>query len=423
MTDGYLSINGRRRLSGETRVQGCKNAALPCLTACLLCERGEACLSNCPYLTDVENTAEILERLGAVCRFDEGGHAVSVKAENVFGSAIDNEMMNRMRSSVLFMGALLSRTGEADLGYPGGCEIGARPIDMHIRAFRELGVDIDEEGGMIRCRLRSGLRPCQVSLLCPSVGATENIMLLTAKSEGRTVIRNAAREPEIVDLQNFLNAMGADIRGAGSDVIVINGAKELRGADYGIMPDRIAALTYMAAAAACGGKIFLRGANPEHLAVCVSVLRDMGVSVKRVSGGMIVSMSGRPNAVNTIKTLYYPGFPTDAQPAFMAAATVAKGTTVFVESIFENRFRHAPELKKLGADIDVNMCQATVRGKESLSGADVRACDLRGGAAMVIGGLVADGTTRVYGVSHIERGYENISRDFSNLGADIRMIY
>ncbi len=423
MTEGYLSINGRRKLSGETRVQGCKNAALPCLAACLLCEKGEACIENCPRLTDVENTAQILETLGAVCCFDESGHAVTVKAENVFGTAIDNEMMNRMRSSVLFMGALLSRTGEADLGYPGGCEIGSRPIDMHIRAFRSLGVDIEEEGGIIRCRLRSKIKPCQISLLCPSVGATENIMLLTARSEGETVIRNAAREPEIVDLQNFLNAMGADIRGAGSDIIVINGAPSLRGAEFRIMPDRIAALTYMAAAAACGGKIFLRGVNSEHLAICMSVLRDMGASLRRADGGLTVSMSGRPRAVNMIKTLYYPGFPTDAQPAFMAAATVADGTTVFVESIFENRFRHAPELKKLGADIDVNMCQATVRGKESLSGAEVRASDLRGGAAMVIGGLIADGTTRVYGVPHIERGYENISRDFSDLGADIRMIY
>lgn len=423
MTDGCISINGRRRLTGETTVQGCKNAALPCLTACLMCDRGCSCLGGCPALSDVENTIEILERLGAECVFDRAGELVTVRAENVFGSSVDSGMMNKMRSSILFMGALLSRTGEADIGYPGGCEIGARPIDMHLKAFRRLGVQIEEEGGIIHCRIRSRLKPGPISLLCPSVGATENIMMLMAKSEGETIIRNAAREPEIVDLQNLLNAMGAKISGAGSDVIVINGTDSLRGAEYKIMPDRIAALTYMAAAAACGGKILLRNVNLDHISICCSVLRDMGAVIEKDGDGAILTMSGRPNAVNTIKTLYYPGFPTDAQPAFMAAATVAKGTTIFIESIFENRFRHASELVKLGADIDVNICQAVVRGKESLSGAEVRSSDLRGGAAMVVGGLIADGNTRVRGVSHIERGYRNITEDFESLGADIRMIY
>ena len=419
MTESYLSINGRRKLSGETRVQGCKNSALPCLTACLMCDKGCSRIENCPFLSDVRNTVEIMEQLGAVCDADERNKAITVRAENVFGSDIDNDMMNRMRSSILFMGALLSRTGEANIGYPGGCEIGARPIDMHLRAFRRLGVSIEEEGGTIRCRVRGKLKPGQISLLCPSVGATENIMLLMAKSDGETVIRNAAREPEIVDLQNLLNAMGADIKGAGSDVIVINGVHSLHGAEFEIMPDRIAALTYMAAVAGCGGKILLNGVNIEHLSICTSILRDMGAMIEKNENGVSVSVSGRPNPVNTIKTLYYPGFPTDAQPAFMAAMTVAKGTTVFVESIFENRFRHAPELVKLGADIEVDMCHATVRGRESLSGADIKSYDLRGGAAMVIGGLIADGCTRVYGTHHIERGYENIAEDFACLGADI----
>ncbi len=420
MTDSCLTVSGRRKLSGEIKVQGCKNSALPCLTACLLCEKGRCRLKNCPRLTDVENTAEILETLGCRCAFCEQEKIIETDAENVFGTAIENEMMNRMRSSILFMGAMLSRNGEADLGYPGGCEIGLRPIDMHLGAFRRLGVKIEEEGGMIRCRARSGLKPAQVPLLCPSVGATENIMLLMAKSDGETVIRNAAREPEIVDLQNFLNAMGADIRGAGSDVIVINGVKRLRGAEFEIMPDRIAALTYMSAAAACGGKIYLKDVNPEHLSICLAVLRDMGAEIKITADSVSLEMKGRPRAVKRIKTLYYPGFPTDAQPAFMAAMTIAKGATVFVESIFENRFRHAPELVKLGADIDVNICHAIVRGRECLSGADVRAFDLRGGAAMVIGGLIADGTTCVSGAQHIERGYEDIAADFEALGADIK---
>ncbi len=423
MTDSYISINGRRKLLGETEVQGSKNSALPCLTACLMCDKGCSCIRGCPFLTDVENTLEILERLGAYCSYDSKEEAVTVCAENIFGSTIDNDMMNRMRSSILFLGALLSRTGEANVGYPGGCEIGSRPIDLHLSAFRRLGVRIEDRQGVIHCRVSSELKPGTVTLLCPSVGATENIMLLMTKSSGETIIRNAAREPEIVDLQNLLNSMGAKIRGAGSDVIVINGVSSLHGTEFTIMPDRIVAATYMSAVAGCGGKIRLRGANLEHLSICNSILRDMGAVIKSERGGAVIAMECRPYAVNTIKTLYYPGFPTDAQPAFMAAMAVARGTTVFVESIFENRFRHAPELVKLGADIDVNMCQATVRGRDSLSGAEIKSYDLRGGAAMVIGGLIAEGNTKVYGVSHIERGYRSIVRDFEELGADIRMVY
>ena len=423
MTDGYLSINGRRSLFGETSVQGSKNSALPCLTACCMCENGCCNLCRCHYLSDVENTLEIMETLGCRCNYDSERELANISAESIFGSTIEPEMMNRMRSSILFLGVLLSRIGEADVGYPGGCELGARPIDLHLKAFRKLGVQIEESQGVIHCRIKSKLKPCSVSLLCPSVGATENIMLLMAKSDGETVIRNAAREPEIVDLQDFLNLMGADIKGAGSDVIVINGVKKLHGADFEIMPDRIVAVTYMAAVAGCGGEILLKGINLEHSSMCNSILKDIGADIRKIGDGAIISMSGRPRAVNTIKTLYYPGFPTDAQPPFMAVMTVADGTTVFLESIFENRFRHASELAKLGADIDVNMCQATVRGREFLSGADVRSYDLRGAAAMVIGGLMAEGTTRVGGLPHIERGYQDIVSDLESLGADIRIVY
>lgn len=422
MADSYISVNGKRKLYGTVSVQGAKNSALPCLTACLMCDKGSCCIRGCPHLSDVENTIEILERLGCRCSFDESGHSAMVCAENAFGCEVEPEMMNKMRSSVLFMGAILSRMGEASVSYPGGCELGARPIDIHLGAFRKLGVKIAEDGGILHCSIPSELRPCSVSLLCPSVGATENIMLLMAKSNGETVIRNAAREPEIVDLQNLLNAMGAKIKGAGSDIIVIEGVSSLRGAEFCVMPDRIAALTYMAGAAACGGEIELKNINMEHIAICSAVLRDMGAVIRRCEGGAVLTMKQRPRAVKTIKTLCYPGFPTDAQPVFMSAMTVADGTTVFIESIFDNRFRHAAELNKLGADIDVNMCQATVRGREYLSGADIRAYDLRGGAAMVIGGLIAEGTTRIRGISHIERGYEDIVRDFGDLGGDIRII-
>ena len=419
MGDAALSINGKRKLNGEVTVQGSKNSALPCLTACGLCDRGVCCLSNCPRLSDVSNTMEILEELGAKCCYLPNESAAEINAETLFGDTISSEMMNRMRSSILFLGALLCRVGEAHVGYPGGCALGARPIDIHLRAFKKLGVEIEESRGTIHCRVRDKLRPCSVSLLCPSVGATENIMLLMAKSDGETVIRNAAREPEICDLQNFINAMGGNVRGAGTDTVVINGVGSLSGADFEIMPDRIAAATYMAAVVGCGGEIMLRRANPEHTAMCSYVLHDMGADIRCVNDSIIVRMHGRPNAVKTIKTLYYPGFPTDAQPQFMTVSSVARGTTVFVESIFENRFRHASELNRMGADIDVNQCQATVRGCECLSGTNVEAYDLRGGAAMVIAGLIADGTTRVSGLRHIERGYCDIVGDFKNLGADI----
>lgn len=421
MSDAVISINGKRKLGGKVTVQGSKNSALPCLAACGLCDKGVCRLSNCPCLSDVHNTVEILEELGARCTCGESEPIIEVCAESLFGDTISAEMMNKMRSSVLFLGALLCRSGEAHVGYPGGCALGARPIDLHLKAFRKLGVDVEESRGIIHCRIREKLKPCAVSLICPSVGATENIMLLMAKTKGETTIRNAAREPEIVDLQNFINAMGGNIKGAGTDTVVINGVSKLHGADFEIMPDRIVAVTYMAAAVGCGGKILLQKTNPEHVSMCSSVLRDMGAEIYVGDEGLYVSMQGRPNAVKKIKTLYYPGFPTDAQPQFMTVSSVARGTTVFVESIFENRFRHASELCRMGADIDVNQCQATVRGSDGLSGTAVESFDLRGGAAMVIAGLIADGNTRVGGVQHIERGYLDIVSDFQSLGADIDM--
>ena len=417
---GKLVIDGGNKISGEIGVQGAKNAVLPILAATVMAD-GVCTLKNCPYLRDVDKTDLVLERLG--CRVHRAGNTVTVDTRGMCDCKICEDLMREMRSSIIFLGAIISRCKKAVVSMPGGCPIGLRPIDLHLKAFRKLGVQIEESQGVIHCRIKSKLKPCSVSLLCPSVGATENIMLLMAKSDGETVIRNAAREPEIVDLQDFLNLMGADIKGAGSDVIVINGVKKLHGADFEIMPDRIVAVTYMAAVAGCGGEILLKGINLEHSSMCNSILKDIGADIRKTGDGAIISMSGRPRAVNTIKTLYYPGFPTDAQPPFMAVMTVADGTTVFLESIFENRFRHASELAKLGADIDVNMCQATVRGREFLSGADVRSYDLRGAAAMVIGGLMAEGTTRVGGLPHIERGYQDIVSDLESLGADIRIVY
>lgn len=423
MIEPALSINGKRRLFGELSIQGSKNSALPCLTACSLCEKGCCTLANCPNLSDVQNTIEILEELGCTCRYDGNKQIAEINAESFFGDTIGADMMNKMRSSMLFLGTILSRIGEAHIGYPGGCQLGARPIDLHLKAFQELGVSIEESSGMIHCRIKKKLTPKRISLICPSVGATENVMLLMAVSDGETVLMNAAREPEILDLQELLNSMGADIRGGGTDVVVINGVKKLGSAEHKIMPDRIVASTYMAAVTGCGGKILLRDLEPEHVDMCSSVLRDMGAEISSYNKKMLVSMNRRPRAVKTIRTLYYPGFPTDAQPQFMAVSAVARGTTVFLETIFENRFRHSSELNRMGADISVNQCQATVRGRSSLSGAEVMAYDLRGGAAMVIAGLIAEDTTVVRGLEHIERGYCHIDDDLKNLGADINVIF
>lgn len=419
MNNAILKVYGRRRLSGTLKVQGSKNSALPCLTACALCESGVCHLRNCPCLSDVHNTIEILNELGAKADIDSDLSVASVKSDTLFSDTIKGDMMKKMRSSILFLGALLSRFKEAHVSYPGGCALGARPIDIHLKALQKLGVTVIESRGSIHCYIKEKLTPTSVPLICPSVGATENIMLLCAVSSGETIIRNAAREPEIVDLQNFINAMGGDIKGAGSDTIVINGVKDLHGADFEIMPDRIAAVTYMAATVGCGGKILLKDVRSEHISMCIAVLREMGGDVYLKDEGLYTVMNTRPKAVKKIKTLYYPGFPTDAQSQFMAISSIADGTTAIVESIFENRFRHANELVRMGADIDINQCQATVRGVECLSGADIESYDLRGGAAMVIAGLMADGTTRISGLNHIQRGYENIAEDFKNLGADI----
>lgn len=418
-----LSVNGKRRLYGELSIHGSKNSTLPCLTACSLCAKGCSVLKNCPNLSDVQNTIEILEELGCKCKYDGNEQVAEINAESFFGDVIEADMMNRMRSSILFLGAILSRTGEAHIGYPGGCQLGARPIDMHLKAFQKLGVSIEESCGMIHCTIKDKLTPSRVSLSCPSVGATENVMLLMAISDGETVLMNAAREPEIIDLQNLLNSMGADIRGGGTGVIVINGVKKLTGTEHRIMPDRIVASTYMAAVTGCGGKILLKDLDIEQVEMCSSVLSDMGADISCYKGKMVVSMNTRPKAVKTIRTLYYPGFPTDAQPQFMAVSAVARGTTVFLETIFENRFRHSSELNRMGADISVNQCQATVRGREFLSGAEVMSYDLRGGAAMVIAGLIAEGNTVVRGLEHIERGYCHIDEDLKNLGADINIIF
>jgi len=411
-----LLIRGGKKLCGEIDIQGSKNAALPIIAATIL--SGEECvIHNCPHLADTRAALEIIRQLGGKAECD--GHTVVINNEDISASEICNELMCSMRSSVLFLGSLLSRRKKAVISYPGGCDIGLRPIDLHLKAFRELGVTVEETGGYIYCSLEK-LRPNIINLLFPSVGATENIMLLAAVSDGETIITNAAREPEIVDLQNFLNAMGAKIFGAGSETIRILGVEKLKKVEYNIISDRIFAATCACAAACCGGDVVLRQVEPEHIRLMLSMLKDSGCRISSGKRYVRIQAEERPRGLGKIMTSPYPGFPTDAQALFMSALATAEGTTVFVENIFESRYKHVPELLKMGADIIVDGRLAAVTGCNYIQGAKISAGDLRGGAALVIAGLSAIGDTELSGIEHIDRGYEKIEDVFSALGAEIK---
>ena len=411
-----IVICGGKKLSGEVVVQGSKNAALPILAACVLNEN-ECIVGNCPKLADTEAAFDIIRKLGGKTKFDN--HTAVIDASGIHSHEISNELMKSMRSSVLFLGVLISRTGYARISYPGGCAIGLRPIDLHLKAFRELGVEVEEVGGCIYCRRNKRISGT-VNLLFPSVGATENVMLLSAVSDGETIITNAAREPEIVNLQNFLNAMGAKISGAGSEIIRITGVEKLQKVEYNIIPDRIFAITCACSVACCGGDILMRDVNAEHIRLALAMLREAGCNIAVNGDGVRIRCPWRINGLGKIITSPYPGFPTDAQALFMAALATAEGTTVFVENIFESRYKHVAELLKMGADIIVDGRLAAVTGQNYLQGAKITAEDLRGGAALVVAGLSAIGDTEIVGVEHIDRGYERIEDVFSSLGASVK---
>lgn len=409
-------ITGGRRLSGEVHIQGAKNSVLPILAATVL-HRGVSVLENCPRLSDVETAEEILRGLGAVVTRE--GQRLTVDAAALQSRPIPEPLMRRMRSSVIFLGALLARFGEAALCYPGGCELGPRPIDLHLRALSELGAEISAGGGDIRAAAAK-LRGAELTLALPSVGATENAMLAALGAEGTTLIRNAAREPEIEDLQGFLCALGARVSGAGSGTITVEGRTPLHDAVYRIMPDRIAAATYLAAGAACGGEVRLTGARGHQLTTVLAPLREAGCDIAADGEGLTLRRAGALSAVRPIRTAVYPGFPTDAQALLMAALLRSRGATVFVENIFENRYRHVDELIRMGADIRVEGRVAVVYGVERLRAASVRCTDLRGGAALAIAALTAEGESTISDTEHIARGYEDLAGDLRALGAEIR---
>lgn len=415
-----LIISGGIRLDGKTRLQGSKNSSLPILAACAAVN-GISVIHNCPRITDVDIAVAILERLG--CRVSREGGTVTVDSGDINCSAIPEELMSEMRSSIIFLGALLARFGRGSATLPGGCEIGLRPIDMHIAAFRSMGVVIEESGGSMECTAPNGLAPCRISLSFPSVGATENIMLASLAAKGETVITNAAREPEIKDLADFLNECGAKIIGAGQSVIRIYGGRRLTGAEHRVIPDRIVASTYMACAAVTGGRAVVTEVEREHLAPVIPVFELCGCKIDFANGEMSVTAPKRAERIKYLRTMPYPGFPTDSQALVTAVAATARGTSIISERVFENRFRHVPELIKMGADIRVeDSCVAVVEGVTSLHGAKVTASDLRGGSALIAAALGARGESVIDGVRHVLRGCEDVCGNLSRLGADIKVI-
>ena len=414
-----IIINGNRRLNGEITVQGAKNSVLPILVATLLVN-GVSVIHNCPILSDVEATIKILRYLG--CIVTREGHTVTVDSTNVNRNDVPDNLMREMRSSIVFLGGILGRMGKAVLSTPGGCEIGLRPIDLHLNALRKMGVTIDERFGCISCTVKDRLRGAKIVLPFPSVGATENILLSAVLAKGTTVISNAAREPEITDLCEYLVKCGAEIYGAGEGTIVIYGVDKLTPAEHTIIPDRIVASTLMACTAVTGGDVVLNGIISSHIDSLVPLFEESGCVVEIKEGRLKINCPERLKSFKSVRTMPYPGFPTDAQAIMMSMATVAMGTTVFVENIFESRYRHIEDLTKLGANIKVAGKVAVVEGVDSLFGAKVSAKELRGGASLVVAGLTAQGVTEIEGINFIERGYEDFDVTLRNLGAEIRRV-
>ena len=410
-----LIIQGRNRLCGEITVQGAKNSALPILAGALLGKK--TVLHNCPMLSDISAACDILKTLG--CKCDRCESTLLIDAENAAYCDIPERLMREMRSSILFLGAMLARFKKARVCFPGGCELGARPVDMHIEGLRRLGAIIEEDHGFLCCRVDKPLCGCEITLPFPSVGATENLMIAATAAKGTTVIRNAAREPEIVDLADFLKGCGANIRITG-DEIVIEGKTPLGDCEHSVIPDRIEAATYLCAAACTAGDITLNGADCRHIAAMLPAFEEMGCKIKCNDNSVRLLAPKRLSAVRTIKTMPYPGFPTDAQAVFMAALCTAKGTSVMVENIFESRYKHVGELMRMGARIQISDRVAVIEGADSLYGAAVECTDLRGGAALIIAALSAEGESVITKLKHIDRGYSDIEKRFALLGADIK---
>ena len=410
-------IEGGKRLEGEVVISGSKNASLPIIAASILSGK-KTTLYNVPNIHDTQVTLKILKYLG--CKVKKTNGKIEIDTKYIQKNDIPDYLMREMRSTVILAGALIGRFKDASFSYPGGCDIGARPIDLHLKAFKKLGINIDEEYGFIRCSCDK-IKGANIDLDFPSVGATENIMMAAVLAEGTTIIENAAEEPEIVDLANFLNEMGADVKGAGTNTIRIKGVKELKGTEHDVIPDRIEAATYMVAAAMTKGDITVENVLIEHLKPVTAKLIEAGCEVIEMDNSIRVIGPEKLKAVD-VKTLPHPGFPTDVQAQFMAMLTVARGTGVVIETVFENRFMHVAEFNRMGADIKIEGRTAVVKGVDQLYGANVNATDLRAGAALILCGLIAEGETQIGKIYHIQRGYVDIDKKIRSLGGNIEIV-
>ncbi|HCV0435623.1 TPA: UDP-N-acetylglucosamine 1-carboxyvinyltransferase [Staphylococcus aureus] len=416
-----IVIKGGNKLTGEVKVEGAKNAVLPILTASLLVSDKPSKLVNVPALSDVETINNVLTTLNADVTYKKDENAVVVDATKTLNEEAPYEYVSKMRASILVMGPLLARLGHAIVALPGGCAIGSRPIEQHIKGFEALGAEIHLENGNIYANAKDGLKGTSIHLDFPSVGATQNIIMAASLAKGKTLIENAAKEPEIVDLANYINEMGGRITGAGTDTITINGVESLHGVEHAIIPDRIEAGTLLIAGAITRGDIFVRGAIKEHMASLVYKLEEMGVELEYQEDGIRVRAEGDLQPVD-IKTLPHPGFPTDMQSQMMALLLTANGHKVVTETVFENRFMHVAEFKRMNANINVEGRSAKLEGKSQLQGAQVKATDLRAAAALILAGLVADGKTSVTELTHLDRGYVDLHGKLKQLGADIERI-
>ena len=416
MSKKYI-ISGGKQLSGAVEVGGAKNSILPILAATFMCE-GPVMLHNCPRINDVYNMLSILSKLGCNVSWC-GEHSLKIDTAGAFSWEMPDKLAKQLRSSIFMLGPIVARFKKAYFSYPGGCEIGVRPIDLHLKGLRELNVNIEEKHGHIMCKA-DDMKGADISLDYPSVGATENIMMAATLAKGDTTISNAAREPEIVDLQKFLNACGAKVYGAGSSTIYVRGGRTLKGMEHTLIPDRIAAGTYMVATAITQGEADIKNVVPEHMSALISKLREADCKIYTDKDIIHIKGPKRPLEMRIIETLPYPGFPTDMQAQIFTFACLAKGTSVIVENVFDNRFKHVSELTRMGANITVKDRTAIIRGVENLTGTEVFAMDLRGGAALVLAGLRAEGTTIVNGLSFIERGYEGLCENLRILGAQIK---
>lgn len=416
--DDIIVIKGGNRLEGKIRLQGSKNSSLPILAATVLVD-GISVIHNCPELTDVSAAIAILRHLG--CSVTRSGSTLTVDSRFITRHSVPDELMREMRSSIVFLGSILGRTGQVRLSSPGGCEIGLRPIDLHLSSLREMGIKVDESRGVVSCN-RESFKSSVISLSFPSVGATENIILASALGKGRTVILNAAREPEIKDLADFLCSCGCKIELTGQGTVIVDAVDRLHGTQHRVIPDRIAALTYLSCVGSVGGDVLITDTDTSAYQTVLPFFECAGCEISDNITDIRIKMFSRPGTLRDIRTMPYPGFPTDAQAPMMALAAIAKGNAVIVENIFEGRFKHVGELVRMGAKIKLEGRVALIEGVSSLYGTQVECPDLRGGAALVVAGLAAKGVTKISGVGHIDRGYEKIEQCLYSVGADIKRV-